>query len=221
MLCDFVPPEHSHFAPETLSFLAEAVSCFARNPVFMPETLSYYSRTHVLLGQNHCPFMAEPLFYYAKITVLLCQNHCPIMPKSLSYNARTPVLLCQNPCPYQAKNPVLLGKNPCPIGKNPCPFRPETVSVYPQAPEVPKKNYLFFQETLFYFAKDRVQKPYYFPPAQNLTFCLRNPVFCSQTIFLSPFSVRNQSSLSEPCWYFSLLAVGCKPTRARRRGKRA
>ena len=199
MLCDFVPLN-------TLILPQKPCPFWQKPCPVLPETLS--------LCRKPCPIIQEPMFSQAKITVLLCQNHFPIMPKSLSYNARTPVLLCQNPCPYQARIPVQQARTPVLLGQKPCPFIPK-----PQ--KFLKKNYLFFQETLFYFAKDRVQKHYYFPPAQNLTFCLRNPVFCSQTIFLSPFSVRNQSSLSEPCWYFSLLAVGCKPTRARRRGKRA
>ena len=183
MLCDFVPPEHSHFAPETLSFLAEAVSCFARNPVFMPETLS--------LCRKPCPIIQEPMFSQAKITVLLCQNHCPIMPKSLSYNARTPVLLCQNPCPYQARipvqqarTPVLLGQKPCPFipkpqkflkktiyfSKKPCSILPKTVSKSPIISPLHKIS-LFVLGTLFFVPKPFFYHPSLYgtsPPFQNL-----------------------------------------------------
>ena len=115
----------------------------------MPEPLSYYSRTPVLLCQNPCPIMPEPLSYYARTLVLLCQNPCPIMPEPLSYYARTPVLLWQNPCPimpeplsYYARTPVLLSQKPCPFIPKPqkflkntlyffkkfCPILPKTVS---------------------------------------------------------------------------------------------
>ena len=127
----------------------------------MPEPLSYYSRTPVLLCQNPCPIMPEPLSYYARTPVLLCPNPCPIMAEPVSYYARTPVLLSQKPCPFIPKPQKFL-----------------------------KNTLYFFQEILSYFAKNRVrlpsvQKPYHFPHKIKPIFCSRT-IFYHPSVGTSP-----------------------------------